>query len=64
MSDPDEIAEYERSRRTRQIAQLREGRLKEREEEDRQVASTSALQSGVKSWPEEEIVCHPFSGES
>jgi len=60
MSDPEEIAEYERIKRTRQIAQLREARLKEREEEDRQVASTSSLRSGVKSWPEEEIVCHPL----
>jgi hypothetical protein len=64
MSDPEEIAEYERTRRTRQIAQLREARLREREEEDRQVASTSAIHSGVKNWPEEEIVCQPSTGSS
>ena len=64
MSDPEEIAEYERIKRTRQIAQLREDRLKEREEEDRQVASTSSLESGVRSWPEEEIVCCPATRHS
>ena len=54
MSDPDEIAEYERTKRLSQIASLRETRLREREEEDRQIESKT--QAAVKSWPEEEIV--------
>jgi hypothetical protein len=58
MSDPDEIVEYERTKRLSQIASLRETRLREREEEDRQIESKT--QPAVKSWPEEEIV-RPFS---
>ena len=54
MSDPDEIAEYERNKRLSRIASLRETRLREREEEDRQIESKT--QAAVKSWPEEEIV--------
>jgi hypothetical protein len=54
MSDPDEIAEYERTKRLSQIASLRETRLREREEEDRQIESKT--HPVVKSWPEEEIV--------
>jgi len=54
MSNPEEIAEYERTKRLSRIASLRETRLREREEEDRQVESKS--QSAVISWPEEEIV--------
>lgn len=54
MSDPDEIAEYERTKRLARIASLRETRLREREEEDRQVESKA--QAAVKTWPEEEIV--------
>jgi hypothetical protein len=56
MSDPDEIAEYERTKRLSQIASLRETRLRERKEEDRQVESKA--QPAVKSWPVEEIVRH------
>jgi hypothetical protein len=56
MSDPDEIAKYERTKRLSQIASLRETRLREREEEDRQIESKT--QPAVKSWPEEEIVRH------
>lgn len=54
MSDPDEIAEYERTKRLSRIASLRETRLREREEEDRQVESKA--QAAVISWPQEEIV--------
>lgn len=54
MSDPDEIAEYERTKRLSRIASLRESRLKEREEEDRELESKT--QSAVTVWPEEEIV--------
>jgi len=54
MSDPDEIAEYERNKRLSRIASLRETRLREREEEDRQLESKA--QPAVKSWPEGEIV--------
>lgn len=54
MSDPDEIAEYERTKRSSRIAGLREARLREREEEDRVLESKT--QAAVKSWPEEEIV--------
>jgi len=61
MSDPDEIAEYERAKRLSQIASLRETRLREREEEDRQIESKA--QPAVKSWPEEEIV-RPFPDSS
>jgi hypothetical protein len=57
MSDPDEIADYERTKRLARIASLRETRLREREEEDRQVESKT--RAAVKSWPEEEIV-RPF----
>ena len=57
MSDPDEIAEYERTKRLSRIASLREARLKEREEEDRLVEKES--QVAVQAWPEEEIVRPP-----
>jgi hypothetical protein len=56
MSDLDEIAEYERTKRLSRIASLRETRLRGREEEDRQIESKT--QSAVKLWPEEEIVRH------
>jgi hypothetical protein len=65
MSDPDEIAEYERTKRLSRIASLRETRLKEREEEDRQVEVKA--QANIVRWPEEEIVrlpLTPFTGFS
>jgi hypothetical protein len=58
MSDPEEIAEYERTKRLRQIAGLREARLREREEQDLELEWTQSLnqQGKMKAWPEEEIV--------
>jgi hypothetical protein len=57
LSDPAEIAEYERSKRVQQIARLREARLAEREEQDREAGLLEEEKSGQKrvSWPEEEI---------
>jgi len=57
MSDPDEIAEYERAKRLSRIASLQEARLKEREEEDRLIEDNK--QPAVPEWPEEEIVRPP-----
>jgi hypothetical protein len=48
MSDPDEIAEYERTKRLSQIASLRETRLREREEEDRQIVRPPSDSPDVK----------------
>jgi hypothetical protein len=64
LSDPHEIEEYERTKRTRWVDQLREARLKEREEEDRQSGLLGDEDKGkgkAPSWPENEIVredCH------
>jgi hypothetical protein len=58
MSDPEESAEYERTKRLRQIAGLREARLREREDQDLELERTQSLngKGKEKAWPEEEIV--------
>jgi hypothetical protein len=60
LSDPVEIAEYEREKRVRQIASLREARLKEREDQDQQDAAVQEELDAKTAWPEAEIVCDPF----
>lgn len=59
LSDPAGIEEYERKKRIRRIEMLREARLKEREEEDKELEG----EEGEVPWPENEIVCflsHPL----